>query len=153
MGITWDLLFSYWLFSWFLIYYAFLHISGRGFIFTFIKKAMNPIMGLIIASFENVVTLILLSYSNSNMLTLLKYSFSILLFKFLPIYLLSYFQVNIVYSFIAFLAAFAVYLIYIIYKDQDLLSIYRFTFDALESNRNDTPFFKLLSKFSETSFS
>ena len=89
MGITWDLLFSYWLFAWFLIYYVFLHISGRGFVFTLIKKAMNPIMGLIIVTFENVATLLLLIYSNSNTLTLLKYSFSILLFKFLPIYLLS----------------------------------------------------------------
>ena len=44
MKITWDLLFSYWLFYWFLIYYIFVHIETNSVVYNFIKLIANPII-------------------------------------------------------------------------------------------------------------
>jgi hypothetical protein len=142
MNITWDLLFSYWLFYWFLIYYALVNVTA----FNFIKTFANPIIGLIIASIENVFTLIALIYKNNSIESTLKYSFAILLFKVIPIYLLKQHSVNIFYSFISFLILFIIYLIYVKMNNQNIVYIYQTTFESILTNKNDTPFYKIISK-------
>jgi hypothetical protein len=152
MNITWDLLFSYWLFYWFLIYYIVIHFPSNGTLYHFFKKTVNPIIGLIIASIENVFTLMVLIYKNNSFVSTTKYFFAIILFKLVPIYMLKQYTVDIFYSFISFLLLFLIYCIYVKMNNQNVVSIYKTTFESILSNRNDTPFFKIMSKISSYVF-
>jgi len=152
MNITWDLLFSYWLFFWFLIYYIFIHFTIEGKLFNFIKKAANPIVGLIVASIENVITLLLLIYKNNGFISTITYLFSIFLFKGIPIYLLKDYDVHVFYSSIAFLIVFLIYLVYVIAKHQNPLEIYKTTFESILFEQKNTPFFKMASNLSKFVF-
>jgi hypothetical protein len=152
MNITWDFLFSYWLFIWFLIYYILIHIQNAGIIINFIKTFANPIIGLVIASVENVFTLVLLIYKNNSPESTIKYLFAIVLFKLIPIYLLKPYTVNIFYSFISFLILFIIYLIYVKMNNQNIVYIYQNVLKSILANKNDTPFFKMMSKISDYVF-
>jgi hypothetical protein len=145
MKITWDLLFSYWLFYWFLIYYIFVHIETNSVVYNFIKLIANPIIGLVIASVENIFTLMVLIYKNNSFMSTIKYLFAIVLFKLIPIYLLKQYSVSVFYNFISFLVLFTIYLIYIKMKNQNIVYIYQMTLASILSNKNDTPFFKMIS--------
>lgn len=146
MNITWDLLFSYWLFYWFLIYYTLINITNNGTMFNFIKTFANPIIGLCIASIENMFTLIALIYKNNSLESTIKYLFAIVLFKIIPIYLIKQYSVNIFYSFISFLILFITYLIYVKMNNQNIVYIYQTTFESILTDKNDTPFYKIISK-------
>jgi hypothetical protein len=152
MNITWDLLFSYWLFFWFLIYYIVIHFTIEGKLFNFIKTAANPIVGLIVASIENIITLLLLIYKNNSFISTITYLFAILLFKVIPIYLLKDYDVHVFYSSIAFLIVFLIYLVYVIAKHQNPLEIYKTTFDSILLEQKNTPFFKMASTLSKFVF-
>jgi len=148
MNVTWDLLFSYWLFYWFLIYYILVQFPSNN----FIKKAANPIIGLIIASIENAFTLMVLIYKNNSFVSTTKYLFAIILFKLIPIYILTQYTVNVFYSFISFLMLFLIYYTYVKMNNQNIVSIYQSTFESILSNKNDTPFFRMMSKISSYIF-
>jgi hypothetical protein len=75
----------------------------------------------------------------------IKYLFAILLFKLIPIYLLKQYSVSVFYNFISFLVLFTIYLIYIKMKNQNIVYIYQMTLASILSNKNDTPFFKMIS--------
>jgi hypothetical protein len=152
MKITWDLLFSYWLFYWFLIYYIFVHIESNSVVYNLIKIIANPIIGLVIASTENIFTLMVLIYKNNSFMSTIKYLFAIVLFKLIPIYLLKQYSVNLFYSFISFLILFVIYLIYIKRNNQNIVYIYQNTLESILANKNDTPFFRTMSKISDYVF-
>lgn len=152
MNITWDLLFSYWLFLWFIIYYIVIHFTIEGKLFNFFKKAANPIVGLLVASIENVIALLLLIYKNNRFISTITYLFAILLFKVIPIYLLKDYDVRVFYSSITFLIVFLIYLVYVIAKHQNPLEIYKTTFDSILLEQNNTPFFKMTSNLSKFVF-
>lgn len=148
MNVSWDLLFSYWLFYWFLIYYILVQFPSNN----FIKNNASPIIGLIIASIENAFTLMVLIYKNNSIVSTIKYLFAVILFKLIPIYMLKQYTVNIFYSFISFLLLFLMYCIYVKMNNQNIISIYQSTFESILSNQNDTPFFKMMSKISSYVF-
>ena len=128
--ISFDLIFSYWIFIWFLFYY-----------FKIIKY--NPYLLLILALLSNIYSFfMLINYKNYYKATL--FLIVNLLIKALPIYLLKDTKIrkkDIYFSIIYILA----YIFYVYLRGYKLNQIYYK--EGLKSKNIDTPFMYLIDSF------
>ena len=114
MQITFDKLFTYWVFTWFLVYYYSIH-SVR-----FPLTIPSPIIGLYVGLVENLVVFISFITTNTNWIEWVKYIIIILFTKGLPIYLIykeSFVWSEAIYSF------FALFIMYLLYLQLSLIHI------------------------------
>ena len=128
--ITFDYIFSYWIFLLFLFYY----------IVPF--KYINPTLLLWIAFTEHTLSLIYYTYKGLPIITLTIYAFIIVVIKALPIYLLrdSKNKWNPVFS----LSFFMIYLLYLNYYGTNIFEVYRKINESMIKGTPDTPFFYYL---------
>jgi hypothetical protein len=148
--ITWDLLFSYWIFIWFLFYYSIVQLRQFGSLFEFIAKFMNPFVAFCIALFENIISLGFLINNNNNHVVIMKYILMIISVKIIPMYMLYFYPINIVWNLILFISVMSLYLTYMHYKKLDIVSIYKKTFQLIKEEKNETPFLKLVKQITDS---
>jgi hypothetical protein len=87
MEITFDKLFTYWVYAWFLIYYftKYYHLFER---FDIKYKIPSPIIGLYIGFIENLFTFISFIITKVDVVEWIKFAAQMSITKGLPIYLL-----------------------------------------------------------------
>jgi len=138
MVIRTDYLFSYWIFVWFILFYA-TYKEGS------LKNPVpSPKLAFIIALFENIIEIISISRVNKNPWQILKYFITIFLFKILPIYLMWNIPIVIPRDVYILIGVFLVYTIYLYFMGTSLFEVYEETEKSLEQNKNQTPFYRFL---------
>jgi len=137
MNITFDKLFSYWIFTWFIIYY----ISIQYKIFPF--SIPSPIIGLYIGFIENLYVFSILILSKANSLEWIKYILQILITKGIPLYLMKNLPLNIPQDIFMFFIVFGIYLLYLHYNQLNVFTLYKKTEESIIQGKNETPLYKL----------
>jgi len=138
MIIRTDYLFSYWIFIWFILFYATYKESS-------LKNTVpSPKLAFIIAIFENIIEIILLSRVNQNPWQILKFFITIFLFKILPLYLIWDIPLVILRDIYILIGVFIIYNIYLYTMGTSLIEVYKETQKSLEQNYNQTPFYRFL---------
>jgi hypothetical protein len=143
--ITPDLIFSYWLFFWALIY-AVLTPKTLG-LSPYVYESMNPIVGLWIGMTYDILELLYLwiNYS-SHISILLKLTLIIIIIKIIPIFLLMHKKVRVVNNLFFVLGLFIIYNIYLYANNTNLKKVYTGINKSLRDNLNNTPLMWVLSK-------
>ena len=143
MDITFDKLFTYWVFAWFIIYYFTKYIMHD------IKyKIHSPIIALYIGLIENLFTFISFVITKVDIIEWIKFAGQICITKGLPIYLLRNERVNIPEDIYSFLFVFVIYLIYLQILGTNIIEVYKQTEISLTKGKNDTPMYKFISGLS-----
>lgn len=143
MKITFDKLFTYWVFAWFLIYYYSIHYSVHVII-------PSPIIGLYVGLVENLVVFISFITTSTNWIEWVKYIMIILFTKGLPIYLI--YKEPFVWSqaMYSFLLLFIVYLVYLQWLGTSVIEVYKETEKSLTQGKNNTPIYRLIDQISKS---
>lgn len=143
--ITPDLIFSYWIYAWFIAYYIIITISTKR---NIIIQDANPTIILYVALFENILSLFYLFFSTYDFSLSFVYLLMLLLLKVLPIYLLSKtnIPINILPNIVISLTIIIIYLGYVeIIKNISVIKLYKDIMKSIILKENKTPFFKLYS--------
>lgn len=145
--ITPDLIFSYWIYAWFIAYYIIITISTKR---NIIIQNANPTLVLYIALIENIISLFYLFLSTYDFSLLFIYLLMLLLLKVLPIYLLfkegERAPVNILPNIAISLVITIIYLGYVeIIKGISVIKLYANIMKSIIMRENKTPFFKFYS--------
>ncbi len=128
-----DLVFSYWIFAWYLLYKARL-------------LTYNPKFILGVGIIENSILLLFMIRFGSNIRTIFWFVFINTCIKVLPLYTL--FDERIRARDIWFSGfVFSMYAFWIYLNQQSLVGNYKFVVDSLINNRDETPFLKFMKKF------
>ena len=136
MEITFDKLFTYWVFAWFLVYYY------------SVRTIPSPIIGLYVGLVENLMVFVSFIMSNTNWIEWVKYIMIILFTKVLPIYLIRNRSVVWSDAIYSFLLLFGIYLLYLHWLGTNVIAVYKETEKSLTHGKNNTPIYKLLQKIS-----
>jgi len=126
-----DLVFSYWIFAWYLLY-----------IVKIVKY--SPKFAIGIGILENILLLCFMILNGSNRRTIFYFVFINTFIKVIPFYTLKRerIQVKDVY---AFFALFLGYLIWIIINKQNLAGNYKMVYESLIHNTDEMPFLRLVN--------
>lgn len=144
MQITFDKLFTYWVFGWFLVYYYSVHHTGIP------VKIPSPIIGLYVGLVENLFVFVSFITTNRNWIEWVKYIMIILFTKALPIYLIRNEPYVLSHTVYAFLLLFMVYLLYLQWLGTNVIEVYKETEKSLTEGRNDTPMYRWIEWISKT---
>ena len=125
-----DLVFSYWIFIWYLLY-----------MMSFVKY--NPKFAILLGIIENIVLLILMATHGANKRTIFYFVFINTLIKVLPFYTLRHDVVKIK-DVKAMLILFGIYIVWIVVNKQNLAGNYKMVYDSLTQNRDTMPFLALV---------
>lgn len=146
-----DLLYSYWIFLWFLIYF-FIDKKSPDFLSKWISENMNPIYVLYVGFLENAFSFLFILFVNPNFWVLIKYLCMMTVMKIIPIYLLWGIPIkNKIRTIGISIISFLLYLFYLYLNDTDVISIYKRTFTSVKNNRDDTPMFYIMSRLQDFS--
>lgn len=126
-----DLVFSYWIFAWYLLY-----------IVKVVKY--SPKFAIGIGILENILLLCFMILNGSNKRTIFYFIFINTFIKVIPFYTLKRenIQIKDVY---AFFALFLGYLIWIIINKQNLAGNYKMVYESLIHNTDEMPFLRLVN--------
>jgi hypothetical protein len=142
-----DLLFSYWLFAWFLIYYNIGIYSNP--VAKFISKNMSPLLAFHVATlFVLYETQFILT--NSDFTTLMKFLSVALITKGIPTYLLMRMnsKVNFFPDLGIFIILFGLYNLHLYFRGTNIIKVYSTVEKNFENNQNRTPIFLLFEYIS-----
>ena len=126
-----DLVFSYWIFTWYLLY-----------VLKFVKH--SPKFAILIGITENILFLFFMSVNGANKRTVFYFVFINTLIKGLPFYTLREESIK-TKDVTTTLTLFGVYLAWIFANNQSLKGNYKMVYDSLTQNRDVTPFLSLVS--------
>lgn len=143
MQITFDKLFTYWVFAWFLVYYYSVHTKDVH------VQIPSPIVGLYVGLVENLVVFISFITTNTHWIEWLKYIIIILFTKGLPIYLIRNQPVVWSQAIYSFLVLFILYLLYLQWLGTNVIEVYRETEKSLTQGKNNTPIYRLIDQISK----
>jgi len=130
-----DLVFSYWIFAWYLLYMA-----------KIVKS--NPKLVIVLGIIENTALLIGMIMYGSNLRTISSFIVINTFIKLLPYYSLRSETIRISdWKPAAFV--FLLYCYWLYLNQEDLTGNYKKVFDSLINNRNDTPMMQLLEKVAQ----
>lgn len=140
MGITPDKLFSYWAFTWFIIYYF-----GNKYIEKYTGyKVPSPKLALHLALYENIIELFSLITVNLNGWLITKFIIMILFIKVLPLYLIWGIKLEYPRDIYNLIGIFLVYVAYLHVIGTSLIEVYKTTNKSLAEGKNDTPFYRFI---------
>jgi len=143
-----DFLFSYWIFAWFLVYYFLDTVairSGKASYTKWIHDHLNPMVGLVFALSENILTFLYMMYLNVGVIILLKYLVMMFFVKALPIYCIRNYPIRLFDNILAGIVLFGIYVIYLYTQGETIASVYTRTFTAAKNGSNKTPFNSLIN--------
>jgi hypothetical protein len=142
--ITPDLIFSYWIYAWFLFYYiVIIFFQHKKTMKTFIEIT-NPSIILYAALIENIFSLVYIFLSTYDLTIFLLYVLMMLLLKVLPIYLLRKAPLNIKVNTIICICVFLCYVFYVqVIRKINVMNLYISIYKSIILRENKTPFFKI----------
>ena len=127
-----DLVFSYWIFIWYLLYE--LKITKY-----------SPKFALIIGLIDNIIMLILMLLYGTSKKTILYFVFINFLIKIIPIYLLRNKSIKLFDIKITF-CLFLIFIIWLHLNKQNLFGNIKLIYDSLLYGKNETPLISLINK-------
>jgi len=142
--ITWDLLFSYWVFVWFILFFF-----SKGFpkkATAFIQTHLCPLLAFYLAILFSFFEFAYVLIKNPQIEIILKYLFMMFTIKVLPIY----WMISNGYTVHLFNDVLVLFLILIVYnlhlhlQGTNIFRIYQATEQAITTGQNKTPIFLLL---------
>jgi len=144
--------FSYWIVSWFVIYYLIVKtnffINNKPVISTenkqYISENFNPKFALYIALLENIGIFLWLFVNKANLSVLVKYMIMIIIFKAIPLFVLKHDIIKMSYDLIPVSGLFIIYMIYLDVYNQTVYKIYKTSNEYLVKGENKTPFFETI---------
>lgn len=128
-----DLVFSYWVYIWYIIY-AFKLIS------------YSPKFPLIVGLIDNIIMLILMTIYNTSKKTIFYFIIINVFIKVLPLYYLlneQIFMKDILFTCILF----TLFMIWILINKQNLVGNMKLIYESLLYEKNKTPFMAFIHKF------
>lgn len=147
--ITPDLIFSYWIYAWFIIYYIIITVSITK--TNIIIQNANPFIILYIALIENILSLFYLFFSTYDLSISFVYLLMLLLLKVLPIYLLTSVKapINIFSNIVITILIVLIYFLYVeVINSISVIKLYKNIMNSIIMKKNNTPFFHIYSKLS-----
>jgi hypothetical protein len=143
--LTPDLLFSYWLFFWFVIYYILVTVKTP--ISSIIKNRFYPLLAFHAATIYDTMQLLNILVKNPNINIIIKYLLTILFLKIVPIWIMMQQNIGINYlnDITIMIIIFGIYNLYLYTKNTNVSNIYTEENDAIVKGENITPFFKFLN--------
>ena len=127
-----DLVFSYWIYSWFILY-----------IFKYISY--SPKFALTLGIIDNIILLFLMIKWDTSIKTIIMFIFINTLIKLMPFYYLrneTYKMVDIYFT----IGLFLIYIIWLYINNQSLVGNIKIIYDSLLYGKNETPFMNLIAK-------
>ena len=137
--ITPDLIFSYWIFTVFIIYYLLIIFN--------IKTYFNPLLALYISLFFNLIQIIYIFCVTYNFNLFFKFLFMMIIFKGIPIYLIRNKEIIVKRDLIHIFILFIIYNIYLFCKGTNIITINKRINESLIKKQNTTIFFAILKYF------
>ena len=137
--ITPDLIFSYWIFTVFIIYYLLIIFN--------IKTCFNPLLALYISLFFNLIQIIYIFCITYNFNLFFKFLFMMMIFKGIPIYLIRNKEIIVKRDLIHIFILFIIYNIYLFFKGTNIITINKRINESLIKKQNNTIFFAILKYF------
>jgi len=128
-----DYIFSYWIFTWYLLYTNQMIIS-------------NPKFALICGLIENLLIILLMIHYKTKHRLIIEFSIMCFIMKIIPLYTLSSTNIQILDIKIT-IKLFIYYLIWMIVNKKTLNDFIKNTFDLIIHNKNTLPGMTLLDKF------
>ncbi len=129
-AMRFDLVFSYWIFAWYLLYMA-----------KIVKY--SPKLVIVLGIIENAMLLVGMIMYGSNLRTITSFIVINTFIKLLPYYSLRYEKIQ-VSDWKPITMVFFLYCCWLYYNQEDLTGSYKKVFDSLIHNRNDTPAMQLV---------
>ena len=128
MYLRFDYYFSYWMFTWYLLY-------------EFKIAKYNPKFGLHITLIENIIVLILMFYYNNSFLYIFLLLLSIGIFKIIPLWRLRYTSIrwrDVYMTFVVFI----IYILWLIINHIDFKQCTNLEYNNIKNNNPNKPFDK-----------
>jgi len=138
-----ELIFSYWIFAWFLVYFFLDAVAsriGKASYTKWMHDNLNPIIALVIAFLVNMSSFFYMVYLNVGGIILLKYLTMVFFVKVIPIYCIRNYPVRLFENLLAILILLIIYLIYLYTQEETVSSVYTRAFNATKVGSNKTPF-------------
>ena len=132
MALRFDLVFSYWLFFWYILY-----------IYKFTQY--NPKMLLKIGILENIILLWMMFNFGTKTETIFKFILINTFIKFIPLYTIINTTIHIK-DIIAGIVLFIIYIIWVYVNGYSIIEYHNKIFESLIQGKNETPFMFLLEK-------
>ena len=132
MSLRVDLVFSYWILFWYIIY-----------VFRFTRY--NPKFAIGLGIFENFIMLILMFYYNTNFNSIIRFIIINIFIKIFPYYTLRNTIVQ-VKDIVASIFLFIMYVMWLFVNGQDLIRLQSKIFTSLIRNKNETPMMWVFDK-------
>lgn len=144
--ITWDLIFSFWIDIWFVLYFFgsnFNHPVSR-----FVKREMSPLFAFYLATAFNLLQLGGIIFKGVKAITIVQYIIMIIGMKFIPIAIMIYknYPVDPLHDLLVLFLVICVYLLYLYSRGTSVYEIYYKIEQSMVKGENKTPVFLLLEK-------
>ena len=139
-NLRFDFIFSYWVFSWFVLYCVSVFVFHIPTKFDF-----SPILLLWIGLIENIVTLLLILWYNPQPMLVLYFVIMMLSVKISPLYLLRKTKIHWLSQIVFGLIFVTIYLLYLSIWRTNVVSVYTDTIQSLLRGDNRTPMIRLLT--------
>ena len=130
-----DLVFSYWIFAWYLLYMAKI-------------VSYKPKLAILLGIIDNTIMLLGMILYGSNLRTILSFITINVFIKLLPYYSLRHETIRIS-DWKPTIIVFLIYCFWLYLNKENLTGNYKKVFDSLINNRDDTPAMQLFKKFSQ----
>lgn len=127
-----DLVFSYWIFFWYILY-----------IFRYTQY--NPKLAIIVGIIENFFMLLFMIYFQTQLNSIIRFIIINIIIKIIPYYSIR--NVSLVLKdILASISLFIIYIIWLILNKQDIMDFHRRIFLSLVEDKNETPMMWLFKK-------
>ena len=127
-----DLIFSYWIFAWYLLYMAKI-------------VSYKPKLAILLGIIDNTIMLIGMVFYGSNLRTILSFIFINVFIKLLPYYSLRHETIRLS-DWKPTIILFLIYCGWLYLNQENLTGNYKKVFDSLIHNRDDTPAMSFLKR-------
>lgn len=127
-----DLVFSYWILFWYILY-----VLGY--------TKYNPKLAIVVGIIENFIMLLLMFYFKTQFKSIIHFIIINIFIKIIPYYSIR----NTVFSFMDIMATVSIFIIYVIWliiNERDIIDLHRQIFISLVENKNQTPMMWLFNK-------
>lgn len=143
-----DLLFSYWIFTWALIYFfifVFFRKRGEWRLLHFIIRNFNPFFVFVFAIFENIAMLFFMIYKRVDFTILVLFCTMMFFTKIIPVVLLSFAPINGLSNILSILVVFIIYNLNLLLNDTNVFNVYIGSYNAIVEEK--TPFIHYMKQF------
>ena len=149
--IRYDLLFSYWMMTWLVLYLLLPAHPPPTSISFFLKKHFNPLLAFYLGTLENLITLILIFIYHFTWRNVFAFIGMILVIKVLPIWILwkNRSHVKWVHDTLVLACVLGVYALYLWLNNTSVWKIYHKAIFSIVEGRNETPLYHNLGRIGD----